>query len=83
VTEGRPDLWGLWAQSRSGYVVDIAKDLKPNDVPFQPWAKALFDRRVDGSHSKEDPDANCRHLVFPESAPPRHRGKLSRLRDSS
>ncbi len=34
-------------------------DLKPGDVPFQPWAKALYDQRVDGSHSKEDPDANC------------------------
>ena len=24
---------------------DIARNLKPGDVPFQPWAKALFDER--------------------------------------
>jgi hypothetical protein len=54
-----PDLSGIWEPSANKYVRDIAADLKPGDVPFQQWAKALYDQRVDGSHSKEDPDANC------------------------
>ena len=47
--------------SRNGnrFTRDLAVDLKPGDVPFLPWAKALYDSRVDGSHEKEDPDANC------------------------
>jgi hypothetical protein len=57
--DGHPDLSGIWEPDANRYVRDIAVDLKPEDVPFQPWAKALYDQRVDGSHSKEDPDANC------------------------
>lgn len=58
-SDGRPDLSGIWEPSANKYLRDIAADLKPGDVPFQPWAKALYEQRTDGSHSKEDPDANC------------------------
>jgi hypothetical protein len=57
--EGKPDLSGIWEPNANKYVRDIAADLKPDTVPYQPWAKAVFDSRIDGSHSKEDPDANC------------------------
>ena len=57
--DGHPDLSGIWEPSANKYLRDIAADLKPGEVPFQPWAKALFDERATGSHSKEDPDANC------------------------
>src|SRR5271166_6317325 len=57
--DGHPDLSGIWEPNANKYVRDIAADLKPGDVPFQPWAKAIYDQRTDGSHSKEDPDANC------------------------
>lgn len=57
--DGKPDLSGIWEPSANKYLRDIAADLKPEDVPFQPWAKAVFESRIDGSHSKEDPDANC------------------------
>lgn len=59
LADGKPDLSGIWEPNANKYVRDIAADLKPEDVPFQPWAKALYDQRTDGSHSKEDPDANC------------------------
>ena len=58
-SDGHPDLSGIWEPEANKYVRDIAADLKPDDVPYQPWAKALFEQRADGSHSKEDPDANC------------------------
>ena len=57
--EGKPDLSGIWEPNANKYVRDIAADLQPDTVPYQPWAKAVFDSRIDGSHSKEDPDANC------------------------
>jgi hypothetical protein len=28
-------------------------------VPFQPWAKALYDERAAGKFWREEPDANC------------------------
>jgi len=55
---GKPDLSGVWEVSNI-YVRDLANDLKPEDVPFQPWAKALFDERKDGSRSREDNAAHC------------------------
>ncbi|PYR90030.1 MAG: hypothetical protein DMG19_06415, partial [Acidobacteria bacterium] len=44
--------------SNGGYNQNLAKDLKPADVPYQPWAKALADERATGLHEREDPDAN-------------------------
>ena len=66
--DGKPDLSGIWELDASKYVRNIAADLKPEDVPFQPWAKALFESRVDGSHSREDPDANCLPQGVPKIA---------------
>jgi hypothetical protein len=57
--DGHPDLSGIWEPSANKYLRDIAADLKPDEVPFQPWAKVLYTQRADGSHSREDPDANC------------------------
>jgi len=57
--DGHPDLSGIWNPNGNRFLRDIAVDLKPGDVPFQPWAKKVADERADGSHSREDPDANC------------------------
>lgn len=58
-TGGHPDLSGIWEPAENKYVRDIAADLKPDPVPYLPWAKALFDKRATGALSREDPDANC------------------------
>ena len=55
--DGKPDLSGIW-NPPAGYIRDLARDLK-GDVPFQPWAKALYDERASGALWKEEPDANC------------------------
>src|SRR5437879_13712746 len=39
LSDGRPDLSGIWA-STGGYNQNLAKDLKPGDVPTQHLAKA-------------------------------------------
>lgn len=56
--DGKPDLSGIWDPNPK-YVRDLASDLKPGEVPFQPWAEAVFNERKTGAHSKEEPDANC------------------------
>src|SRR2546430_2279417 len=70
--DGHPDLSGIWESGSAKYIQDIAADLKPGDVPFQPWAKALADQRADGSHERENPDANCLPQGVPriDAAPP-------------
>jgi len=55
--DGKPDITGLWKPG-AGYVGNIAKDIKPEDVPFQPWAEALYKQRRE-TNSKDDPTANC------------------------
>ena len=57
--DGKPDLSGKWSSKDNTFARNLATGLKEEDVPFQPWAKTLFDKRKDGSHSREDPDANC------------------------
>ena len=65
-TGGRPDLSGIWeiseAQSAYGpfasHFMDLAVDLKPEEAPFQPWAKALSQQRQANLH-KDDPLARC------------------------
>lgn len=57
--DGKPDLSGIWEPNGNRYLRNIAADIDPNSVPFQPWAKEVADSRADGSHSREDPDANC------------------------
>jgi hypothetical protein len=44
--DGRPDLTGPWVGGGSN--VDIERDggLKPGELPLQPWAKELRDKRT-------------------------------------
>jgi len=55
--DGKPDLSGIW-NPPAGYIRNLAKDLK-EEVPFQPWAKAVYDERAAGLHWRDEPDANC------------------------
>jgi hypothetical protein len=77
---GKPDLSGVWmpdaeplppeVQSVEGtypfprYMINIAADLKPEDVPFQPWAAELFARRTGGGR-KASPMAYCKPTGVP------------------
>jgi hypothetical protein len=56
--DGKPDLSGIWNPNPK-YLRNIAVDLKPGEVPMQPWAEAVFKEREAGLHSSEEPDANC------------------------
>jgi hypothetical protein len=67
LSDGKPDLSGIWiaANKYAGKPQNFAADLKVKNVPFQPWAKKLFEERKTGVHSKEDPSAQC----FPQGLP--------------
>jgi hypothetical protein len=54
---GKPDLTGVW-QNPGSYVGNIAKDLKPGEVSFTPWAEKLYKHRVE-TIGKDDPQAYC------------------------
>jgi hypothetical protein len=55
---GKPDLSGLWEHDNPlKYLSNIAADL-PNDVPFQPWARELFEERV-ARRGADDPNNYC------------------------
>jgi hypothetical protein len=57
--DGKPDLSGVWEPSAPRWLRNLAADLKPEDVPFQPWARTLYEERAAGLHWKDEPDANC------------------------
>jgi len=55
--DGKPDLSGIWMATRPRF--NVAQSLKAGDaVPFQPWAKQIFDERQ-ATNSKDDPSARC------------------------
>jgi hypothetical protein len=64
--DGKPDLSGIWEISEqqnafgayTSHFMDLAVDLKPEEAPFQPWAKALSEKRRANEH-KDDPLALC------------------------
>ena len=55
--DGKPDLSGLW-QPAAILIGDIAANLKPGSVPYQPWAEELYKKRR-ADNARDDPTANC------------------------
>jgi hypothetical protein len=49
----------VWEPAANKWIRNLGADLKPEDIPFQSWAKALYDERAAGLHWKDEPDANC------------------------
>jgi hypothetical protein len=68
----KPDLSGVWQPAadpndRAGgvegivaprYLIDVARDLKPDDVLFQPWAEALYKQR-NANFRRDNPLIRC------------------------
>src|SRR5580704_11382627 len=55
LADGTPDLSGIWLVPGLKYLINIAADLKPDQVPFQPWALEEYKQRVD-TLGKDDPN---------------------------
>ena len=56
--DGKPDLSGVWMAEDQKYFMNLATGLKPEEIPLQPWAKALQQKREDNVHG-DDPLARC------------------------
>jgi hypothetical protein len=57
------------SKSGEGYSHNIARDLDPDQVPMQPWAKELFHKRFVEDVSKDDPEGFCLPMGTPRMAP--------------
>jgi hypothetical protein len=66
---GKPDLTGVWEQygefDRPKYLLDVAADLKPGELPIQPWAAAVLKQRQE-TNSKDHPGVRCLPSGIPE-----------------
>ena len=64
--EGKPDLSGFWMPTNPvKHLLNLAADLKPEDVPLQPWAKTLYQERID-NNGKDHPGVRCWPSGIPE-----------------
>jgi len=57
--DGKADLSGIWGTASAKYLINIAADFKPGELPIQPWADALTKERMTGIHASEESNANC------------------------
>ena len=62
--EGKPDLTGIWRAADGKYLQNIAAD--GVQVPFQPWAEALYKERQ-ANFSKDRPSGRCLTHGVPDS----------------
>src|SRR5213078_2108361 len=62
--DGKPDLSGLLALDNQAYWEDIGSDLKPEAIPLQPWAAAVYSERR-ANEGKDSPIARCKPAGVP------------------
>jgi hypothetical protein len=62
--DGKPDLSGIWRAAEGKYLQNITGDLR--EVPFQPWAAALYKERED-SLAKGRPTERCLPHGIPDA----------------
>src|SRR6266850_7380841 len=63
---GKPDLSGFWMPEDSvKYLLNLAADMKPEDIPLQPRARELYNQRIE-TNGKDHPGARCWPSGIPE-----------------
>ena len=64
--DGKVDLSGFWLPTNPvKHLLNIAADLKPGEVPLQPWARQEYERRIK-TNGKDHPGAKCWPSGIPE-----------------
>jgi hypothetical protein len=64
--DGKIDLSGFWMPTdRVKHLLNLAADMKPADVPLQPWAEAVYKERIE-TNGKDHPGARCLPSGIPE-----------------
>jgi len=64
--DGKIDLQGFWLPTNPvKHLLNLAADLKPSDVPLQPWAEKALQERIE-TNGKDHPGVRCWPSGFPE-----------------
>jgi len=64
--DGKIDLSGFWMPTNPvKHLLNLAADLKPGEVPLQPWAEALYKERIE-TNGKDHPGVRCWPSGIPE-----------------
>jgi hypothetical protein len=64
--DGKIDLSGFWMPTNPvKHLQNLAADLKPGDVPLQPWAEAVYKERIE-TNGKDHPGVRCLPSGIPE-----------------
>ncbi len=64
--DGKPDLSGFWMPLDGvAHLLNLAADLKPGEVPLQPWAEQLYKERID-NNGQDHPGVRCLPSGIPE-----------------
>jgi hypothetical protein len=57
--DGKPDFSGVWESAGGISTGNVAVSLKGQELPYQPWAKALVEQRKDPNLARQDPPSSC------------------------
>src|SRR3984957_1279986 len=56
---GKPDLSGFWMpEDPVKNLLNLAADLKPDEVPLTPWGRSVLDQRI-ANNGKDHPGVSC------------------------
>jgi hypothetical protein len=63
---GKPDLSGFWMPADPvKHLLDLAADMKPEDIPLRPSARDLYNQRI-ANNGKDHPGVSCLPSGIPE-----------------
>jgi hypothetical protein len=66
MADGHVDLSGFWLPSDNvRHLLNLASDMKPEDIPLQPWAAAVYKERIE-NNGKDHPGVRCWPSGIPE-----------------
>jgi len=64
--DGKPDLSGFWMpEDPVKYLLNLASDMKEEEVPLKPSARDLYNKRID-NNGKDHPGVSCLPSGIPE-----------------
>jgi hypothetical protein len=63
--DGKIDLSGIWTPTSVKYLLNLAADLKPGEMPLQPEAAKVYEERIE-TNGKDHPGVRCLPSGIPE-----------------
>lgn len=74
--DGKPDIQGVWQLPEPPlFLVNLARDLQPDQVVMTPWAQGIYQHRRD-TEAKDDPHHFCIVSGVPRSWTPPYPAKI-------